>query len=35
MRAPRLLFGYAFKQAQTAHEEMLRRIKTFIENEKR
>lgn len=35
MRAPRLLFGYAFKQAQTAHAEMLKRIKAFIENEKR
>jgi len=31
MRAPALLFGYAFKQAQTAHEEMLKRIKAFLE----
>jgi hypothetical protein len=35
MRAPRLLFGYAFKQAQSAHEEMLKRTKAFVENEKR
>ncbi len=32
MKAPDLLFGYAFQQAQTAHEEMLKRIKTFIES---
>jgi hypothetical protein len=31
LKAPDLLFGYAFGQAQTAHEEMLKRIKTFIE----
>ncbi len=31
MRVPTLLFGYAFKQAQTAHEEMLKRIKAFLE----
>lgn len=31
MKAPNLLFGYAFRQAQTAHEEMLKRIKSFIE----
>ena len=31
MNAPDLLFGYAFQQAQTAHEEMLKRIKLFIE----
>jgi hypothetical protein len=31
MKAPGLLFNYAFQQAQTAHEEMLKRIKTFIE----
>lgn len=31
MKAPNLLFGYAFQQAQTAHEEMLKRIKSFIE----
>ena len=31
MKAPDLLFGYAFKQAETAHEEMLKRIKTFVE----
>jgi len=32
VRAPNMLFGYAFKQAQVAHEEMLERIKTFVEN---
>ena len=32
MQAPDLLFGYAFKQAEAAHEEMLKRIKNFIEN---
>ena len=32
MKAPNLLFSYAFKQAETAHEEMLKRIKTFVEN---
>lgn len=31
LKAPDLLFGYAFQQAQTAHEEMLKRIKLFIE----
>ena len=31
MRAPALLFGYAFEQAQTAHEELLNRIKAFVE----
>ncbi len=31
LKAPNLLFGYAFQQAQTAHEEMLKRIKRFIE----
>ena len=34
MQAPDLLFGYAFKQAETAHEEMLKRIKTFVEANK-
>ena len=32
LKAPDLLFGYAFKQAETAHEEMLKRIKKFMEN---
>ena len=32
MKAPNLLFGYAFAQAQTAHDEMLKRIKKFVEN---
>jgi hypothetical protein len=31
MKAPDLLFNYAFKQAEIAHEEMLKRIKTFVE----
>ena len=31
LKTPNLLFGYAFQQAQTAHEEMLKRIKRFIE----
>lgn len=31
LKAPDLLFGYAFEQAKTAHEEMLKRIKKFIE----
>jgi len=31
MKAPGMLFNYAFQQAQTAHEEMLKRIKAFIE----
>ena len=32
MKAPDMLFNYAFKQAETAHEEMLKRIKSFVEN---
>ncbi len=32
LKAPDLLFGYAFQQAQTAHEEMLKRIKGFVES---
>lgn len=32
MKAPSLLFGYAFKQAESAHEEMLKRIKAFVES---
>ncbi len=32
MKAPGLLFSYAFQQAQTAHEEMLKRIKVFVES---
>lgn len=31
LRAPDLLFGYAFEQAQNAHAEMLQRIKIFVE----
>ena len=31
IKAPNLLFGYAFRQAQTAHEEMLKRIHSFLE----
>ena len=32
MTAPDILFGYAFKQAEIAHEEMLKRIKAFVED---
>lgn len=32
LKAPDLLFGYAFGQAQIAHEEMLKRVKNFAEN---
>lgn len=32
MKTPDLLFNYAFKQAETAHEEMLKRIKKFVES---
>jgi hypothetical protein len=31
LKAPNLLFGYAFQQAQAAHEEMLKRIQAFVE----
>lgn len=31
MKAPDLLFGYAFSQAEIAHAEMLKRIKQFVE----
>jgi len=31
MKAPDMLFGYAFRQAEAAHEEMLKRIKAFVE----
>ncbi len=31
LKAPDILFGYAFQQAQTAHGEMLERIKRFAE----
>jgi len=31
LKAPDILFGYAFQQAQTAHGEMLQRIKVFAE----
>ncbi len=31
LKAPDLLFGYAFNQARTAHKEMLGRIKRFME----
>ena len=31
MKAPDLLFSYAFNQAAFAHEEMLKRIKAFVE----
>jgi hypothetical protein len=32
LKAPDMLFNYAFKQAETAHEEMLKRIKNFVES---
>ncbi|GAB4453999.1 MAG: hypothetical protein OHK0041_18190 [Anaerolineales bacterium] len=32
LKAPDLLFSYAFQQASAAHEEMLKRIKRFVEN---
>lgn len=32
LTAPDLLFNYAFQQANAAHEEMLQRIKHFIES---
>ncbi len=35
MKAPDLLFAYAFKQAQAAHEELLKRIKDFVEKQSR
>ena len=31
MRAPDMLFEYAFQQAKSAHTEMLKRIKAFVE----
>lgn len=31
MRAPDMLFEYVFQQAKTAHAEMLKRIKGFVE----
>ncbi|MEP7136305.1 MAG: hypothetical protein ABI904_15360 [Chloroflexota bacterium] len=31
MKAPDMLFGYAFSQAKAAHAEMLERIKKFVE----
>ena len=31
LKAPDLLFNYAFQQAQMAHAEMLKRIKVFVE----
>ena len=33
LKAPNLLFGYAFNQARNAHGEMLARIKQYMENE--
>ena len=32
MKTPDMHFNYAFKQAETAHEEMLKRIKKFVES---
>jgi len=34
LKAPSLLFDYAFKQAEAAHGEMLLRLKNFIEAQK-
>ena len=31
VKTPNLLFGYVFQQAQVSHEEMLKRIKTYLE----
>ncbi|MBV6397048.1 MAG: hypothetical protein HFACDABA_02652 [Anaerolineales bacterium] len=31
LRAPSLLFGYAFQQAKQAHAEMLKRLKDWLE----
>jgi hypothetical protein len=33
LQAPAFLFGYAFQQAKTAHEEMLKRVKHFLESQ--
>lgn len=33
MRAPDMLFEYAFQQAKAAHAEMLERIKEFVERQ--
>ena len=30
---PNIFFNYVFHQAQTAHEEMLKRIKTYVESQ--
>lgn len=35
MKAPNLLFNYAFKQAEAAHGEMLQRIKSYVESRTR
>jgi hypothetical protein len=32
LKAPDMLFSYAFQQAQIAHGEMLKRIKAFVES---
>lgn len=34
INTPDIFFSYVFKQAETAHEEMLKRIKAFVENQK-
>lgn len=34
MKAPDMLFHYVFQQAREAHEEMLKRIKNFVERDK-
>jgi len=34
IKAPDMLFHYALQQASDAHEEMLKRIKAYVENDK-
>jgi len=34
LSTPDIFYNYVLKQAETAHEEMLKRIKTFVENQK-
>ena len=33
MKSPDLLFNYAFKPAETTHEEMLKKTKNFVEDQ--
>jgi len=34
LSTPDIFYSYVLKQAETAHEEMLKRIKAFVENQK-